>query len=266
MPRCGLKAFFGFTRHPFPPSCPPEPLFRFPALDAALDQATNALGSRMHVLITAPPGLGKSSFLRILEGALNPRDLRPVRMTGQGVGSCEVVNKLAEELGLESSSRRAQAVKLLAAGLRRMAASGPLPVLLIDEAQKLPVDAIDLVRLVAEESTPPLVALVLAGDDTLRRTLGRPAHAPLAGRLAARIRLNPFSDGETEAFVAHAFKTAGMQNVLAPTALASVHAAAGGAPRAIGAILARGLERALAKQSRLLTDEIVQEVLDERDR
>ena len=147
-----------------------------------------------------------------------------------------------------------------------MAGNGPLPVVLLDEAQKVPVEAIDLARLVAEESTPPLVALVLAGDETLRRMLARPVHAPLAGRLAARIRLGGFAAAETEGFVAHAFKGAGMQNVLAPTALAAVHAAAGGSPRAVGAILARALERALEKQSRLLTDEIVQEVLDDRDR
>jgi len=266
MPRSPLKAFFGFTRHPFPPACPPEPLYRFPALDAALDQAKNALASRLHVLVTAPPGFGKSSFLRLLETELNPRDLRPIRIVGQGVGPLEVVQKLADQLGLDGSPRRAQAVKLFAAGLGRLAASGPLPVALVDEAQKLPIDAIDLVRLVAEERTPPLAALVLAGDESLRRTLARPAHAALAGRFAARIRLGPLAEAETEALVGHAFKSAGMQNVLAPTALAAVHAAAGGSPRGIGAILSRALERALDKQSRLLTDEIVQEVLDERER
>ena len=66
MPRSTLKSFFGFTRHPFPPSCPPEPLFRSPALEASIEHAKNALASRLHVLVTAPAGLGKSSFLRLL--------------------------------------------------------------------------------------------------------------------------------------------------------------------------------------------------------
>jgi len=262
MPRSTLKAFFGFTRHPFPPSCAPEPLYRPASIDAAIEQAKNALGSRLSVLVTAPPGLGKSSFLRMLAAELNPRDLRAARLTAQGVGPMELVRKLAEELGIETSSRREQSVKMLAAGLKRLAASGPLPVALIDEAQNVPVETINQLRLVAEETAPPSLALVLVGDERFRATLTRQAHAPLFGRLAVRIALGPLSVEETEAFVANAFKAAGMQNILVPTAVGAVHAASGGVPREIGAVLSRALSRAFDKQSRMLTDEIVQEVLD----
>lgn len=262
MPRSNLKSYFGFGRHPFPPSCPPEPLFRPASIEPAIEQAKNALASRLSVLVTAPPGSGKSSFLRLLAAELNPRDLKAARLTAQGLGPMELVRKLAEELGIETSSRREQAVKLLAAGLKRLAASGPLPVALIDEAQNVPVEAINQLRLVAEETVPPALALVLVGDERFRAMLTKQVHAPLLGRLAARITLCPLSVEETEAFVAHAFKAAGMQNILAPTAVAAVHAASGGSPREIGAVVSRGLSRAYEKQSRLVTDEIVQEVLD----
>jgi type II secretory pathway predicted ATPase ExeA len=257
-----LKGFFGFTRHPFPPACPPEPLYRPAALDAAIEQAKNALASRLSVLVTAPAGMGKSSFLRLLAAELNPREFRVARLTAQGVGPMELVRKLAEELGLETSARREQSVKFLALGLKRAAASGPLAVALIDEAQNVPVDAVNQLRLVAEETVPPTLVLVLVGDERFRQTLRKQAHAPLFGRLAVRIALPPLSAEETESFVAHAFKTCGMQNLLAPTAVAAVHAAAGGSPREIGAVVSRALARAFEKQSRLLTDEIVQEVLD----
>ncbi len=264
MPRSTLKSFFGFTRHPFPPSCPPEPLFRPASIEALIEQAKNALASRLHVLITAPAGLGKSSFLRLLVAELNPRDLRPVRLTGQGLGPMELVRKISDELGFETSFRRENSVKNLAAGLKRLAASGPLPIAVVDEAQNVPVGAIDQLRLVAEETSPPLLAMVLAGDDSFRRTLSMQANAPLAGRLAARVRLESLSEEETEAFIEHAFKTVGMQNLLAPTAVAAVFAASGGSPRQTGAVLSRALNRALEKQSRLLTDEIIQEALCER--
>jgi general secretion pathway protein A len=198
----------------------------------------------------------------MLAAELNPRDLRPARLTAQGVGTMELVRKLAEELGIETSNRREQSVKMPAAGLKRLASSGPLPVALIDEAQNVPVEAINQLRLVAEETAPPSLALVLVGDDRFRATLTKQAHAPLYGRLAVRITLGPLSVEETEAFVAHAFKAVGMQNILAPTAVSAVHAASSGAPREIGAVLSRALVRAFEKQSRLVTDEIVQEVLD----
>lgn len=262
MPRSHLKGFFGFTRHPFPPSCAPEPLYRSASIDAAIEQAKNALMSRLSVLVTAPPGFGKSCFLRLLASELNPRDIRVARLTAQGIGQMELVRKLAEELGIETSSRREPAVKLLAAGLKRLAAAGPLPVALIDEAQNVLVDAINQLRLVAEETVPPALALLLVGDDRFRATLAKQAHAPLFGRLAVRISIPPLSAEETEAFVAHAFKASGMQNILAPTAVSAVHAASGGSPREIGAVVSRALSRAFEKQSRILSDEIVQEVLD----
>jgi general secretion pathway protein A len=262
MPRSNIKAFFGFTRHPFPPSCVPEPLFCPPSIEAAIEQANSALLNRLSVLVTAPPGLGKSCFVRMLAAELNPRDLKAVRLTAQGLGPMELVRKLAEELGIETSGRREQAVKLLASGLKRLAASGPIPVALIDEAQNVAVEAIDQLRLVAEETAPPALVLVLVGDERFKRTLAKQAHAPLHGRLAVRIALDPLSLEEAEAFVAHAFEAAGMQNILAPTALAPVYAASGGSPREIGAILSRALSCALHKKSRLLSDEIVQDVLD----
>jgi type II secretory pathway predicted ATPase ExeA len=174
----------------------------------------------------------------------------------------ELVRKLAEELGIETSSRREPSVRLLSSGLKRMAASSPVPVALIDEAHNVPVEAIDQLRLIAEETVPPGLILVLAGDERFKRTLTKQAHAPLYGRLAVRISLRPFPLEETEAFVAQVFEAAGMQNILAPTALGAVHAASGGSPREIGAILTRALSRAYDTQSRLLTDEILQDVLD----
>ncbi len=209
-------------------------------------------------------GLGKSSFLRLLAQELNPRDLRPVRFSGQGTGVMEIVFKLADELGLETTTwSRSAAVKLLVGGLKRLCSSGPFPVALIDEVQNLTAQAINVVRVAAEEAMPPLLAMVLAGDDSFRRTLASPTQAPLSGRLAARIRLEPFSEGETEGFIAHAFRTAGMQNILAPSAVPTVHAAAGGSPREIGRILSRAMNLALEKKSRLLSDEIVQGVIDD---
>lgn len=261
-----LKAFFGYMRHPFPPSCSPDPLFRHEALDAALDAAKNALMNRLHVLVIAAAGQGKSSFCRLLLAELNPRDVRAVYLVGQPIGETEVLHKVADALGLETGWRRGVAAKLLTAGLQKLAATpgGPHPVLILDEAQQMRLSAIDLLRLVAEDGSRSLLSLVLVGDDTLRRQLSRQAFAPLAGRMAVRIVVPPLSEEQTARFVEHVFGSVGMQNILSPTAVAPVYAASGGSPREIGAIIFAAMRRALQKRSKLLTDEIVQEVIDER--
>ena len=257
-----LKAFFGFKRHPFPPACAPEPLFRSDVHEAALRQAKNALHNRLHLLVTAPAGLGKSSFCRLLMAELNPRDFRSLYLVGQPVGLADLLRAVAEPLGLESSARKGKAAQLLAEGLDKMAATGPHPVLVVDESQQLPVEALEFLRLVAESHERTRLSLVLVATDSFTRLLGRPALAPLAGRLPVRIRLPPLTPEQAEDFVDHAFTSAGMDNILAPSAMTCLHAAAAGSPRRIGALLGAAMQRALDKRTKLLNDEIIQEVLD----
>lgn len=258
-----LKAFFAFKRHPFPPACAPEPLFRSDFIESTLLQANNALQSRLHLLVTAPAGLGKSSFCRLLMAELNPRDFRPLYLVGQPIGLTDFLRNVAEAMGLESSFRRGKAAQLLSEGIEKFAAaSGPHPVLIIDEVQQLPIQSVELLRLLAESRNRTLMSLVLVATDTFTRLLARPALAPLAGRLALRVRIPPLSPDQAGDFVTNAFAAVGMQNILTPSALPCVHAASAGSPRRIGAILALAMQRALSKRSKLLTDEIVQEVLD----
>lgn len=260
-----LKAFFGFTRHPFPPACAPEPLFRSDAIDAALQQAHNALQSRLHVLVTAPAGLGKSSFCRLLMAELNPRDFRPLYLVGQPVGLADLLRAVAEPLGLESSARKGKAAQLLSEGLDKIAAAkAPHPVVILDEAQQVPVEGVDFLRLLAESHNRTLLSLVLVATEGFARLLARPALAPLAGRLAARVTLPPLSVDQTAEFIENAFTSAGMPNILSPDAIPGLHAYTSGSPRLIGACLASAMQRALQTRSKLLSDDIVQEVLDEQ--
>ena len=262
-----LKAFFGFQRHPFPPACAPEPLFRCDVHEAALRKAKNALQSRLHLLITAPAGMGKSSFCRLLMAALNPRDFRPLYLVGQPVGTADLLRAVAEPLGLESSPRKGKAAQLLAEGLDKIAAAtGPHPVILVDEAQQVPVEGLEFLRLIAENHNRTLMSLVLVATESFTRLLARPALAPLAGRLAGRIHMPPLTPEQTADFVEHAFTSGGMDNILAPAAMAALHAAAAGSPRRIGTLLASAMQCALDQRAKLLTDEIVQQVLDDDHR
>lgn len=258
-----LKSFFGFARHPFPPSCPPEPLFRTAALDRGLSAVHSALRHRLHGMVTAAPGLGKSCFARLLAAQLNPRDIQPLSLVGQPLSVTDFLQRVCELLGIDPAHHRGLALKRLTAALRaRDASPEPFPVLILDEAHGVPFEALDLLRTVAEDAARPLLSMVLLGDETLHGQLRRQSAAALAGRLAARVRLQPWDEDETAAFVEHAFAAVGLENLLAPTALPAVFAASGGVPRRVTALLRAALDWALAREARLLSDEIVQEAID----
>ena len=128
------------------------------------------------------------------------------------------------------------------------------------------MEGLEFLRLVAESHERTRMSLVLVATESFARLLGRPALQPLAGRLALRIRIPPLTLEHAADFVEHAFSVAGMRNVLAPSAMASLHAAAAGSPRRIGTLLATAMQRALDQRAKMLTDEIVQEILDDDSR
>jgi type II secretory pathway predicted ATPase ExeA len=164
---------------------------------------------------------------------------------GQPVGLTDLLCGLAEAWGMEGSCRRGKSAQLLSEGLEKLASSGSHPVLVLDEAQQLPIQSIEFLRLVSESHNRTLLSLVLVGADPFARHLARPALAPLAGRLAVHVRLRPLTPDQTAHFIDNAFTAAGISNLLDPTALAGLHAASAGSPRRIGAFLAQAMQRAL---------------------
>jgi type II secretory pathway predicted ATPase ExeA len=213
----------------------------------------------MHGLLVAPPGLGKSCLLRLLVADLNPREFAVAQMTGMRLSATEWLQRTAERFDIETGARRGTIVRLLISGLEKMRTT---PALIIDEAHQVPFEALDLIRSLAEDSRRPLLAMILTGDETLRRNLSRQAHAPLAQRMAARVELPCPDEQETAAWIEHAFAAASMKNILSPSAVSVVYAATDGVPREVGRILATAMELALTQQNQMLTDEIVQAALD----
>lgn len=256
-----LKAFFGYTRHPFPAVCPPEPLFRSERITDAMETIKSALTHRMHGLLVAPPGFGKSCLLRLLVSDLNPRDFTAVTLTGMPLSVTEWIHRVSEGFGFETAARRGTAVKLLRMALEKLRT---IPVLVLDEAHRIPFEAIELVRSVSEEGGRPLLSMLLCGDESLGQNLSKQANAPLSQRLAARVELKRPDEDETAMWIEHSFRTVGMKNIMAPTATAAMHAATGGVPREVGRAVSNAMEKALAKRSQILSDEICQEVLDGR--
>lgn len=256
-----LKAFFGFTRHPFPPVAPPLPLFRSERITAALESIKSALANRMHALLVAPPGFGKSCLLKLLVSELNPRDFAVASLVGMPLSVTEWLQRIADRFGIETAARRGTMVKLFRNGLEKVRTH---PVLILDEAHHVPIEAIELLRSLSEDGECPALSMLLCGDETLGRRLSKQAYAPLSQRLAARVEMKRFDENETADWIEHSFKTVGMKNIISPSTAAPIFAATGGVPREIGRVISHAMEKALEKRSQILSDEIMQEVLDGR--
>jgi general secretion pathway protein A len=124
-------------------------------------------------------------------------------------------------------------------------------VLVIDEAQSLPADVLEQLRLLTnlETSERKLLQIVLIGQPELRDMLARPDLEQLAQRVIARYHLGALTAGETQQYIRHRFAVAGAKAPLpfSKSALQRIHELAGGVPRRINLLADRALLGAYAQ-------------------
>jgi general secretion pathway protein A len=121
---------------------------------------------------------------------------------------------------------------------------GRRTVVIIDEAQDLPADVLEQVRLLTnlETATEKLLQIILIGQPELARILAERKLRQLAQRITARYHLTPLSRDETRAYVRHRLEVAGGDGeIFTRPAVWHVHRLSGGVPRVINVVCDRAL-------------------------
>jgi type II secretory pathway predicted ATPase ExeA len=199
----------------------------------ALGRLLLAIESRTPAVLTAEPGLGKSTLLAEVDVSLDKSKSRLVYTPLSSCGPFGLVGQIAARYGVKprrSSAQTAQAVH------DELARSGKSEVLVLDEAHLLPNASLEELRLLGNtdfDRTPPF-ALLLAGQPLLRERLCEPAHASLAQRLAIRTSLAPLSERDTPDYLERRLRAVGAQTQLFhPGAIVKLFEKSRGVPRLI---------------------------------
>jgi len=154
------------------------------------------------------------------------------------------------DLGPESGGSKALLLERLELLLRERRACGEITALVIDEAQSLSVELLEEIRLLANIETPSakLLPLVLAGQPELGRRLEDPNLRQLKQRVTLRCDLEPLDVGDTAAYIASRFSTAGgvASRVFTREAITFIHEGSRGIPRTINVICDNALVNGMA--------------------
>ena len=136
-----------------------------------------------------------------------------------------------------------------------------LVVLIVDEAQGLPVHVLEEIRLLLNMETPneKLLQIVLAGQPELETKLRRPELRQLRQRIELRCNTAPLSLQETHAYIENRLHTAGSRNhsLFQPEAVEAIHNYSRGIPRVINLLCENALINAYVDQLTSITAEIV---------
>jgi general secretion pathway protein A len=198
------------------------------------------------VLLTGEVGAGKTTVCRCLLEQI-PESCDVAYVFNPKLSVAELLSTICVEFGIAYPSGNTSIkvfVDCINAYLLDAHAKGRHTVLIIDEAQNLSAEVLEMMRLLTnlETNQRKLLQIILLGQPELAEMLDRPELRQLAQRIVARYHLGPLSRTEVAAYVQHRLEVSGVQRQLFPTALMShLYRLSGGVPRIINVLCDRAL-------------------------
>ena len=238
--------FFNLSGLPFRLS--PDPRFYFEGETHRKAKAYLTYGLNQgegFVVVTGPIGAGKTMLIRQMLGELDQKRFRTGTIVTTQLDPTDTLRMLAAAFGIfDGEGSKAELVRRVEGFLTECHADGRQPLLLIDEAQNLPVSSLEELRMLTNlevDASRSAMQIVLVGQDHFRRTLASPDLEQLRQRVVAAHHLAPLSPTECEAYVRHRLSQVDWRDDPAfdEDAFAAIHDATGGVPRRINTLCTR---------------------------
>ncbi len=263
------ETFYGFQEKPF--SLTPDPRYFYPSPCHANALELVQHGSQCRgglTVVTGTSGTGKTTTCRtILESidrntftslVLNPyiseEDLLQLVLQDFGVISRDEIRR-----GLLQGVKSIDLLRTLDEFLRSLTSLGARALLIVDEAQKLPLSVLEQIKRLSGLAQRAPLQVVLVGQLNLADRLRAPNLRALEQRVTIRYRLRPLTAGETAVYVRHRLSVAAEEPgvTFTPKALQRVHRVTGGNPRLINLLCDRALLAGFSAQEPIIEPGIV---------
>jgi MSHA biogenesis protein MshM len=219
------------------------------ALNTLLIAANNGEG---FIKITGEVGTGKTLLCRSFLAALGPSFVS-VYVPNPYLQPRALLCAVAEELGVtpQRHDDRHDLMKALTQALLDFAATGKSVVICLDEAQAMPIESLEALRLLTNLETEKhrLLQIVLFGQPELDVLLARESVRQLRQRITFQYRLCALARDETENYVRHRLRAAGYRgaDVFGKRAVRALHRASGGVPRLVNIMAHKAMLLAYGK-------------------
>ncbi len=268
--RC-TEAFFDFTRRPFDLTPNPKFLVLTDSHREALSNLEYGIASNKGItLLLGEAGSGKTTIIR---AALErqPQRVHCVHLHNPMLSRTEFVQMLAARFGLSEEAKHSKTSMLLELEslLKARREANESTVLVIDEAQSLPFDLLEEIRLLAniETDDEKLVTVIIAGQPEIVTHLNDQSLRQLKQRIALRCEIRPLSLQETAVYIAGRIRAAGGVDarVFTREAVELIYERSRGIPRTISVIADNALLGGFAAGLRPVNSQIVRDVCRDFD-
>lgn len=262
--------YYGLSKEPFHITPDPEFLFLSPSHKEALGAILYGVEKRKgFISITGEIGMGKTTVVRAFIDECDRSRNRLVYIFNTGVDFVSLLRMLIEELAPEATIEPGADESRLLDQLQRILieeySAGRTVVLVIDDAQAMPVRTLEQLRLLSnlETSKDKLLQLVLVGQPELEEKLESAELRQLRQRIAVRAVIRPLTPRESREYIQHRLALAGGKGaaIFSPGALKSIVKFAKGAPRILNIICDNALIAGFAEQQSSITRKLIRNVI-----
>jgi len=271
--------YYGLAEKPFRLTPDPKYLYRSHSYASGFEQLLYAIQRREgFAVVTGDVGTGKTTLCRALLEQID-RNTFTALVLNPFLSEEELLKRMLQDFGViardDLRTNRLSGVTTqemvdtlydFLLGLIRLRASA---VLIIDEAQNLPLEVLEQIRILSnlETDKDKLLQIILVGHLSLQSLLRSSELRQLDQRVSVRYELKPLDAETVAAYVAHRLTIAGGSAPVAFTvkALAQVHRLSGGVPRLINLICDRALLAGCSLKASRITPEIVRHAAQSLD-
>jgi putative secretion ATPase (PEP-CTERM system associated) len=259
---------YGLTGNPF--QLTPDPRFWFESETHKKAMAYLGYGLAQgegFIVITGDIGAGKTTLVGHLMATIDTSRLTAVQIVSTQVEGEDMLRLVSQQLGLESHGfSKAELLDRIERFLHGQAREGKRTLLVVDEAQNLPVSALEELRMLSnfQVAGRALLQIFLLGQPEFRdRVRTAPNLEQLRQRVIATHHLDPMQANEIEPYVTHRLTIAGWDGRphFAVDAYQALYAATDGVPRRLNTLMARVLLFGAVEDLDMITADAVNAVL-----
>lgn len=249
--------FFNLRGVPF--SITPDPRFLFLAdtHQGVLEKITYGIQGRMgFMLLTGEVGTGKTTMCRVLLDRLE-NSARTVYVINPSLSGLEMIACILEDLGIEGPAPGSRKEALDRLNHFLLSADDALPVvIIIDDAQTLPLETLEDLRLLSNLETDDrkLLQMLLVGQPELLALLDLQELRQLKQRVAVHCRLEFLARDEVGGYIERRLAVAGNQGQVRfdPKAVRRIYKISSGIPRMINKVCDLALTAAYTADSHIV--------------
>ncbi len=239
------EQFYGFSEKPFQLTPDPRFFYASESHDQAMAYLRYGLQQKEgFIVVTGPVGTGKSTLVRNLLNEMTGTEVVAAQLVSTNVSPLELLQMVVREFGIKvGSDSKADHIKAIETYLRTLHRRNERALLVVDEAQNLPADTLEELRMLSnfQLNHTPLFQSFLLGQEELKDVIEQPGMEQFRQRVIASCHLQPLTVDELRAYVEYRLHRVGWQGCpqIDESIYAEIHRHTEGVPRRINLFVDR---------------------------